>query len=283
MTDRTRECAATPRSCGTPGGWRQGGRCTRCRRAHNLETREARGLTREQRAAVLRALRAGVTAQEAAEAVGKSVRSLQSASGRDGELRAAMDGESLVQQEMARRADLLCAMVRNGGNREEAARELGEKPTTVASWVRNDPLFATVETAVVEWVVAATGKRSRKSSVTQAQLDKAVEMLEGGAPVAAVLRVVGVARETLRKYAKDNPRLAAAWPAGGEGRPKTQGMGEQARADLREMWKNPSLTTAMMAERLGIKPNMVSYWAKRMELPDRRRKWEDWHAEPARG
>jgi hypothetical protein len=206
------QCAARGHGCGTPSGWFNRGRCVKCRRAHNRHSRNQRGLGVEQRAFVLGALRAGMSTEQAAAEVGRTARSLQAAAVRDGELRAALDGESLVQQQVARRGDLLLALIRSGGNRDEAAREMGETVLTVGAWSHDDPLYAAAEKAVAEWVAGATGKKSRRHQVTAARLDRAAELLEGGMPLTKVAIAAGVSYPTLVKYRSEHERLDAAWP-----------------------------------------------------------------------
>lgn len=202
-------CAARGRGCGTPSGWFNRGRCVRCRKAHNQHSRASRGLTTKQRDEVLSALRSGLSAQEAAAGVGKTARSLQAASVRDGELRAALDGESEAQQQIARRGDLLMAMIRNGGNRDEATREIGEKKSTVMHWAK-DPLYAAAEEAVVQWLVGASGRQGRKNRVTAAALDKAAQVIEDGGTIEEAAGVVGFSSVTLNKYRNTHERLNAA-------------------------------------------------------------------------
>lgn len=50
-------CKAPKASCGTASGWRAGGRCLRCRLAHNNDTSRRRGLTDAERYDFLAALR----------------------------------------------------------------------------------------------------------------------------------------------------------------------------------------------------------------------------------
>lgn len=207
MTDQ--DCEAKHRGCGTRDGWRRGGRCVRCRRAHNRDSRQYRGLSPEERQQVLSVLRAGVDPEEVARAVGRTGRSLQVMSVRDGELRAALDGEPLELQRLARRGDFIGAMIRYGGNQAEAAREIGESTSAVQNWVRDDPQFAAVVKAVMGWVTSDE-LPSPRSKVTKAMLDRAVELLDGPHSLAEVSRRVGLSVVTLYRWEERHPPLAAA-------------------------------------------------------------------------
>lgn len=197
MSDK--DCAAKHRGCGTRDGWRRGGRCVRCRRAHNRDSRRHRGLSPEERQDLLAALRAGLSPEDAARTVGRSTRALQVMSVRDGELRAAMDGEPLVLQRLARRGDFIGAMIRYGGNRSEAAREIGEHESVTHQWVATDPQFAAVVNAVVEWVTS-TGLPSPRGKVTDAVLDRAVDLLGENLTLTEVGKQVGLSVQTLDRW-----------------------------------------------------------------------------------
>lgn len=67
-------CAAAQHGCGTPYGWRRGGRCPKCRAAHNGETREARRRRQAPDPALLsdltRSVAAGADLTESARSLG---------------------------------------------------------------------------------------------------------------------------------------------------------------------------------------------------------------------
>lgn len=73
-------CEAAGHGCGTPSGWRVGGRCPRCLGAHNMETRELRRRWSwiDQRTwhAILRAIRNSRTMSDAAARYGLTANSL---------------------------------------------------------------------------------------------------------------------------------------------------------------------------------------------------------------
>lgn len=276
MTAGAAECVAYKRGCGTPTGWRNGGRCGRCRQAHNRESRTARAMTPEQRARVLDLLRVGKTAEDAAADVGRSVRSLQTAAVRDSELRAALDGEPLNRQVIAHRGDLLFAMIRNGGNRAQAARDIGEKPVTIATWKSQDPLFDAAEKAVAAWV--AQSEIGRRHKLSGALLDEAAALMESGMLPGKVADAIGVTDVTLRKYRAHHERLDAAWGmwnrAGvGSGRAKsggkTSGLTPEVADRLRSQWEDRSLTAEEIASGFGVTLQTIRRWRKQLGLPTR--------------
>jgi transposase-like protein len=181
----------------------------RCRRAHNRDSRRQRGLSPEERQDVLAALRAGLSHEEAAGTVGRNARALQVMSVRDGELRAAMDGEPLVLQRLSRRGDFIGAMIRYGGNQSEAAREIGESESVTHQWVATDPQFAAVVNAVVEWVTS-TELPSPRGKVTEAALDQAIGLLGKNLTVTEVSRRVGLSVQTLDRWGKRHAPLGEA-------------------------------------------------------------------------
>lgn len=280
-----RECVAMGRGHGTPSGWFNGGRCLQCRRAHNRDSRNRRGLQPGQREEVLGALRAGLTVEESAARVGTTARSLQAAGVRDGELRAAMDHESLARQLMARQGDLIATMIRLGGSRRQACQELGIPIHVAEKWAR-DPYFGAAEKAVVEWMRAVTGLTGVRAKVTDAALDQAVELLRSKMPLTQVAQEVGLSVPTLKKYRRTHPGLDAAirqapraptrpaHPAATTTaeRPKRK-RGPEATPEsdeqLRRMWIDTSMTKAEIAAALGVNKNTLTRRARRLGLPDR--------------
>jgi hypothetical protein len=156
-------CAAGTRGCGTPTGWRKGGRCPACRNAHNDDTQRRRGLTSEQRQQVLTALRNGVPYQEAAAAIGRKPGALTVIARRDPELAAALgtvpdsacDPERMVasalagipESKLGRQASYIAALITNGGDDRAATVTAGIHRNLPALWARTDPLFAQTEEA----------------------------------------------------------------------------------------------------------------------------------------
>lgn len=211
------KCTAPRTSCGTPSGWRAGGRCPHCRTAHNRDAGKRRGLREEQRNLVLRDLRSGGTAESAAEAAGISPRSLAQSARVDSELRAALDGAPEAIQVIAPRGDWLAALVRLGGDQKAAALAVGINPNQPNNWRQADPDFNAAVVALLAWIEKAGARpiRSRrvdgrKWGVTVAELDEAAAHLERGASMATAARLTGLSRQTLADRAEDSPRLAAA-------------------------------------------------------------------------
>lgn len=211
------ECEAPRTRCGTPSGWRAGGRCPRCRAAHNQDAAKRRGLREDQRSLALRDLRSGGTATSAAEAAGVSPQSLSQAARSDSELRAALDGAPESIQAIAPRGDWLAALVRLGGDQKAAALAVGINPKQPGNWRQADPDFNAAVVALLAWIDRAGARpiRSRrvdgrKWGVTVAELDEAAAHLERGASMATAARLTGLSRQTLADRAEDSSRLAAA-------------------------------------------------------------------------
>lgn len=209
----TDECAAPRTSCGTPSGWRAGGRCPRCRAAHNQDVNKWRGLSSKKRGLVLAALRAGADAATAAEAAGVNERLLAHTARTDGELRAALDGLPVSVQAIARRADWLAALTRLGGDQKAAAHAIGITPSQPKKWRWEDPAFDAVVVALLAWITKGGARRNRVARIDGRMLDEAAAHLEQGASIAEAARLAGMASATLRKRASDSPRLTAALEA----------------------------------------------------------------------
>lgn len=267
MSEMTARCAAQRKLCGTPSGWRQGGRCPRCRAAHNVETNRYRGLTSDQRAEALALLRAGRTVDEAAAAIGTTTRSLSGAAARDGELRAALDGEPLEQQHAARRGDFLAALVRAGGNQKAAARLL-DLPADTAQYWSEEPEFGAVVAAVQTWLSSA-GTRSRHR-VTDAMLDKAASLLEGGSTIGTAAAAIGVSAQSLHFRRAGHARLDAALTNRAPSRRGARsGLTPQKQARLVELWADPAVLIDSIAAELGVAATTVHEWRQRAGLPPR--------------
>lgn len=263
------ECAATGRGCGTPSGWRNGGRCPRCRAAHNDDTNRYRGagtLTDAERGIVLRALRDGDTAEGAAALIGRTAAGLASRARSDSELRLALDGAPARTQRVARMGDYLAALTRHHGIVQRAAKELGVTSRLVG-W-RSDPAFAAAEAAVRE--LARTADAIPRQRITVEMLDRAAEALERGASMREAARLIAVSATSLRNGADRSPRLAAALPPlttrKGSPRGRRKG-GSDADTRLREMWGDPSLTIRDIGRQLHVTPETVRRWAAKLELP----------------
>lgn len=208
------ECKAPSTSCGSASGWRAGGRCPRCRAAHNQDTNQRRGMNSRQREAVLLALRAGATAAAAAEAVGVTDRLLAYTARADGELRAALDGMPVAAQALARRADWLAALTRLGGDQKAAAHAIGVDPSLPKRWRREEPAFDAAVVALLAWITEAGGRRRGQGArVDEDRLDDAAGHLEQGASIAEAARLTGMAAVTLRSRSSDSRRLTAALKA----------------------------------------------------------------------
>lgn len=262
----TAECDAPGKSCGTVYGWRKGGRCTRCRVAHNAEVAKYRGLRDSQRAEVLKLLRAGHTREEAAAAIGKTPQTLSSAAVRDGELWAALAGLPPQMQRAARKGDFLAALTRTGGSRTDARRLLGITADTDGRW-RNDPSYAAAEEAVIAWVKAAD---ARRPLVSDEELDRAADLLLQEATFGEAASAIGLTGSGLKYAARRHRRLAAVIAKREQqvrhGNRKLTPLVEKR---LREMWADKSLTVKEIARQLGISRATVTNWCRVLELPSR--------------
>lgn len=260
-------CAAPKVTCGTPSGWRAGGRCVRCRLAHNHDTTSRRGLANQERYTFLTMLRSGKTVEEAAEDAGVTTNTLVQAARRDGELRAALDGMPVEVQTAARRAEWLAALVRCGGNQRLAEVQAGLSRNTVHNWRQSDPEFDAVVVAILTWLGAATGRprisrvgRSRKPQVrlSQKDLERLRELWADGVTGDEIAAELGVNRGTVNRWRKEL------------GLPERQQNNLMARsADrFREMWMEGATYTEIRTA-LGISDPTISSWRKQLGLPGR--------------
>lgn len=273
-------CLAPAKHCGTSYGWRKGGRCVRCRIAHNAEAGRYRGLTAQQRQHFLSLLRTGHSSDEAATAVGVTRRSLTAASGTDGELRAALDGHSPEVQRAARLGDYLAALTRTGGDVPLSATVSGIPESSLEYYRKDQPHFAAAEEAVLNMIETSRPAHSR---VTDAQLDDIAEKIASGVSLTDAARANGVNRSNLRRYAKNHPRLAAVLPPL---RPQPDRRDTKKNPErlekLRELWADKNLTAEQIAPMLGVSKATVQNWAADMDLPRRGRRRRRIGAAPAK-
>ena len=211
-------CKAAGSDCGKPAGWRRGGRCPRCRAAHQAETERDRGLIPPQRDRVLAELRSGGDAESAAEAICGTVADLSAAALHDSELRAALEGRPVEQQLLARKGDYLAALTRTGGDPGLAALALGVQEEKATEWLA-DSAYADAERAVRMWIEGTTS--GSRHQVADEMLDQAADLLNDGMTITAAARAVGVSAATLRNRADGHPRLAAALPPKKSYRPQS--------------------------------------------------------------
>ncbi|MFJ4682027.1 hypothetical protein [Streptomyces sp. NPDC088789] len=265
MTDQ--KCAAPGQSCGTASGWRKGGRCARCRRAHNEETKHYRGLGADGRQTVLTALRSGMSPEEAAAQADVTRGTLSRMAERDGELFTALEGQTPAQQQAARRGDFLAALTRSQGRPLDAARMAGIPPEEVTEW-RTDPMYARLEDTMLQWLRQAS--RQSYARMSDEDLDRAAELLERGATIRAAAAEIGCSGQALRNAGERHERLRAALPvkksklAGGGSRGH---LTPQKEARLRQMCGDPRYTLKGMALQLEITDKTLRNWIDRLDLP----------------
>lgn len=280
------KCKAT-RGCGTPTGWYNGGRCPSCRRVHNRLSREARGLTRSERQRVLGLLRAGTSADDAAAAIGRTARSLQTAAVRDGELRLALDGEPVAAQQAARRGDFLAALSRNGGIKAEAARELGMTRGDVQDWERRDRQWAAVIEQFIQWM-AQSGTARGKGRIRTEDLDAAAAGIRAGRGLSAVAADLNLSAPGLAYHRSRHPGLDAALrergfrmgaasaeappPTGSRTRKPPVRVTDEIRQQVQKLWPDRDLTRQDIADAAGISLATAQKIAREMGLPGRRQR-----------
>ncbi|MBE4761819.1 helix-turn-helix domain-containing protein [Streptomyces caniscabiei] len=261
------KCVAPAKHCGTPYGWRTGGRCPRCRRAHNQESNHSRGLGEERRTTVLAALRDGLAAAQAAALVGVTPTSLSQWAGRDGELFAALEGQSERHQFVARQGDYLAALTRSAGNPKDAALLAGIRPETLEVW-REDPDYMAMEKALLRWIRGATRPR-RRPRLSADELDRAADLVEQGASVDEAARHLGCSKQGLQNAAARHERLQSvlsrAPRRNGGGRRST--LTPELEERLRLMWADPRYRIAHVAQHLGVSPHTVQRWRIKLGLP----------------
>lgn len=267
------KCKAPRAVCGSASGWRVGGRCPRCRAAHNEDDRSRRGLSEAQRNAALSALRAGGSASDAANAAGVTQQSLSQSARADSELRAALDGMPEPVQAMARRADWIAALVRLGGDQTSASHAVGLPVSKARSWRQNDPDFDAVVVALLAWIEARTDRPiQNRRRIPDRELDMAAAQLEAGVSVREASRRAGISSATLIARSEDHERLRAALKAAREDPMvrRRNGMSKESVGRLPELWMTPGMTVAQIGEELGVSGITVRTWSRKLGLPPRR-------------
>lgn len=275
--NETSNCAAPTKTCGSPAGWRAGGRCLRCRTAHNAETNRYRGLHRDQRLRVLAALRGGASPQGAASEVGVSLRSLQQSAATDAELWAALDGHPAEVQQAAAAMAYLAALVRTLGDADRASLLTGFTWEDAQALRASSPGFVAAERATRKWLEQmrrAHYKRKPWQRASDESLNRAADVLEAGGSVLAAARAAGMSNNGLRIAAARHDRLRAAMPpisprphASGKSGPRTR-LTPEVEQQLRDLWET-SLPKESMCRIIGISRTTLNKYATRLELPPR--------------
>lgn len=266
-------CAEGGEYCGTPTGWRRGGRCRRCRTAHNADLRQSRGINAEQRAHFLRLLRAGRDVNQAAASAGVTVAMLAASSVSDGELRAALDGYPEAVQRTARLGDYLAVLTRTGGDVPLAARASAVgSVSALNSYREHDPLFNAAEREVLAWIDQA---RTRTWSRTPDELlDIAARMLEEdpSTTMTAAARAAGLAgAHSLRAASRRHQRLRAALPPKrqAQSRPSQSKFTPEKDQLLRELWPDRNNSVKDIVRLLGVSRSGLTQRVRELNLPRR--------------
>ncbi|TVL89796.1 hypothetical protein [Streptomyces sp. SAJ15] len=270
-------CEASASTCGTASGWRMGGRCPRCRAAHNAETRQYSGMSARQRETVLNLLREGGAEEEAAKEVGRSVKSLRATARADGELFAALEGRTVAEQVVARQGDYLAMLTRVDGDLSMAAQALGLAADISDVWRAQSPQYAAAEEAVLRLVVSGRPPQFKRKMKTDAELDEAAGLLEQGKGVTEAARAIGISATGLRAAGERHARLAQALP------PKVErdragavsGLTEEVAQELRRLWADKRMSRRSICVRLGVSQSTVTAWVKSLGLPARKnQRWQ---------
>lgn len=264
------DCPEAGKHCGTPQGWRLGGRCLHCRTAHNADTRKDRGLSQEQRSDFLTFLSQGETIEQAAARSGVTTTRLTQIARRDGELRAALDGRPPSAQKAARMGDYLAALTRCEGDMALAHLESGVGERDVTLYRNQEPSFRDAEKAVRKWLATTHTGRTWWTISTE-RLIAAARLLEKGASISNAEKTVGVSQGQLRRSAHRCPRLAAALPPLVT-RTRSSRTPERL-AILKEMWPDLNFSVGDIAAHTGLATDTVVRWAADVGLPERNR-WE---------
>lgn len=274
----TSNCTAPATTCGSPAGWRAGGRCLRCRTAHNAETKRYRGLRRDQRLRALDAIRGGATPQDAASAADVSLSSLQQSAATDAELWAALDGHPAEVQQAAAAMAYLAALVRTGGDVERAGLLTGFTWEDAQALRVSSQGFVAVERATRKWLEQLRREHHKSKPwqrVPDEALTRAAEILEAGGSVLAAAREAGTSSGGLRFAAARHDRLRAALPpvsprprAPGRSGPRSK-LTPEVEEQLRELWGTRHLSKESMLRILGISRTTLDRYAIRLGLPPR--------------
>ena len=261
-------CVARASSCGTASGWRQGGRCRRCRTTHNQEANHSRGIGAfgdGERRIVLTLLRDGTTPEEAAKSIDRTSRFLTARARTDSELLLAMEGAPVQAQRVARMGDYLAALSRTGSV-TAAAKELGIAGSP-AYW-RTDPDFAAAKEAVLRMTGNSRAPRAPRFRATAEELDQVAELLKKGASMQQAATEMGLSYTILRSRAKTHPRLHAALPPKAPARINGRRRAA-AQERLPALWSDPVLTVPSICARLGVSRPTLMKWAEDLGLPPR--------------
>lgn len=197
-----RTCKATVRSCGTPTGWRQGGRCDNCREAHNEDVnrrrRARRALPPETVLAYAELLESGEDPAAAARKLGinpTQAKALPKDHPRVAEaltMTSRPDGLPLSQE--ARQADYLKALIDCNGVVQDAlvATNVQMVPTLLR-W-RKDQAFKSAEQALTEWIkqrAVTPARRRRHARTGPGQYEQFLTLLKD--PAVSLIKAAGQA------------------------------------------------------------------------------------------
>lgn len=198
-------CAEAGQNCGTPLGWRHGGRCPRCRAAHNEETRDLRRVKNAPPPVVIETLTARVQAGEDLTAVANDL---------GVHPRRARVWAGLAEPGSSESADLLrmvvahlLAMADGGAPRPEAA-----------AWRVLAPGLAEVETrmapAADRMARARAAKAAEKDKERARKSHRLLKALEAGAPsLRAAAEQAGVNYQTALGWVARDAASEAAYEA----------------------------------------------------------------------
>lgn len=202
-------CKAAGDGCGTLPGWNNGGRCHRCRAAHDVTVK----------------------------------------------------------------GDYLAALCHHAGDTTGAMTSIGKPKHTTRSWRRDDPAFAAAERAVMTWI-ESTGIRVRKGGTpaADAQIDRAIELLEQGEAISSAAKAAGVSSATLHNRARSEPRLAAAMAGrrGMQGGQRGSRMSPETAQEIRRLWAIVDLKVDEIATLLSISVPTLYAYRRELGLPMRR-------------
>lgn len=268
--DTTERCEEGGDYCGTPTGWRRGGRCRRCRTSHNADLRKYRGLTGDQRAHFLWGLRAGQSIDQAAASAGVTAGTVNRSSTYDGELRAALDGYSAPVQRVARLGDYLAALTRTGGDITLACQVSAVGTVNLPGYRAGDPLFSAAEQAILKWVDQATARPAAR--LPDSLLDEAARLLEADPKptMNSVVRRLGVSDRSLRYAAGRHERLRAALPpVVPRGSGKRSAFTPEKDEQLRALWPDKNISKKELADLLGVSISTLSSRVSDLSLPRR--------------
>lgn len=270
------ECVAAGRGCGTATGWRNKGRCSRCRAAHNEDTaarRRARNAPApEVVAAYVQYLRDGHDPTEAARRAGIHPTRARALAQDHPEVAEALGGPDRPASPRTRQVAFLKAVLDHAGNYSQAAAAAGVSGHTINNW-QQDPAFAHAATALRAFASGRMPRPRREQRLaTDQQFEQYLRYLGQGFTKQRATEQAGLSTSSIAYRAGRDQAFAARLEAV---RPTGRRSGRQlapmtvSEEKLRELWADGTLPLAAVARAAGLSVAQLHTRAGKLSLPPR--------------